>query len=130
MYQAALGSASSRIGKNEACREDRLLRTRSFESAAPELSCMGSMLPASAPMVLFPLVPNRAHDDVVADSLEENDIARPSEWDVTVAAWPRGVSALQRAPNGPPWLQVAPARKHHERSVRQQTHPGTPEAPN
>lgn len=54
---------------------------RSFESAAPELSCMGSLLPASVPVVLFPLVPNRAHDDVVADDLEENDVARPSEWD-------------------------------------------------
>jgi hypothetical protein len=32
------------------------------------------------PVVFFPLVPNRAYDDVVADDLEENDVARATEW--------------------------------------------------
>jgi hypothetical protein len=35
---------------------------------------------ASVPVVFFPLVANRAHDDVVADDLEENDVARAAEW--------------------------------------------------
>jgi len=32
------------------------------------------------PVVFFALVPNRAHDDHVGDDLEENDIARATEW--------------------------------------------------
>ena len=52
-----------------------------LKSTAPELSCMGSMLPVSVPVVLFPLVPNRAYNDVVADDLEENDVPRHSERD-------------------------------------------------
>jgi hypothetical protein len=32
------------------------------------------------PVVFFPLVANRTHDDVVADDLEENDVARAAEW--------------------------------------------------
>jgi hypothetical protein len=35
---------------------------------------------ASGPVVFFPLVANRAHDNVVADDLEENDVARAAEW--------------------------------------------------
>lgn len=35
---------------------------------------------ASVPVVFFPLVANRTHDDVVADDLEENDVARAAEW--------------------------------------------------
>jgi hypothetical protein len=34
--------------------------------------------PDSVPVVLFPLVPDRAHDHVVADDLEEDDVARAS----------------------------------------------------
>lgn len=34
----------------------------------------------SVPVVFFPLVANRAHDNVVADDLEQNDVARAAEW--------------------------------------------------
>jgi hypothetical protein len=40
---------------------------------------------ASASVVLFPLVPNRAYDDVVANDLEEHDVARATEWNNQLA---------------------------------------------
>ncbi len=40
----------------------------------------GFRRPASVPVVFFSLVANRAHDDVVADDLEENDVSRAAEW--------------------------------------------------
>jgi hypothetical protein len=33
----------------------------------------------SVPVVLFPLVPDRAHDNIFADDLEEDDVARAAE---------------------------------------------------
>jgi hypothetical protein len=43
------------------------------------LAPVGPRCLASVPVVLFPLVPNRAHDDCVGDDLEENDVARATE---------------------------------------------------
>lgn len=43
------------------------------------LAPAGSRRLASVPAVFFPLVPNCANDDVVADDLEEDDVARATE---------------------------------------------------
>ena len=49
-------------------------------ASASALAFIGSHWLASVPVVLFSLVPNRAHDHVVANDLEENDVARATEW--------------------------------------------------
>jgi len=39
----------------------------------------GTEMLSSVPVVFFPLVSNRAHNDVIANDLEQNDVARAPE---------------------------------------------------
>ncbi len=58
---------------------ERELASQTPDWTTPQRALDAIRPPASVPVVLFPLVPNRAHDHVVADDLEENDVARATE---------------------------------------------------
>jgi hypothetical protein len=63
-----------------AWRVSQLLAVQRQMSLPRRVALVGSRCFASVPVVFFALVTNRADEDVVADDLEENDVARATEW--------------------------------------------------